>query len=87
VRRVTNLETPLLLHILQRLSSLVAGSAESPMKIDQTDHVAENRRLCTEGETCARPLPNRIIKASLILETILVIAVLGVDFVASLLNS
>src|SRR5207253_9261943 len=42
-------------------------------------------RACAEGETCARPLPNRVIKVSLILATILVVAVLGIDFVAPLL--
>ncbi|SDI87641.1 MULTISPECIES: mercuric transporter MerT family protein [Bradyrhizobium] len=45
-------------------------------------------RACTDGEACARPLPNRIVKTSLILATILVIAALGLDFVAPLfLNS
>ena len=45
-------------------------------------------RTCTEGEVCARPLPNRIVKAGLILATILVAAALGLDFVAPLfLNS
>jgi mercuric ion transport protein len=44
-------------------------------------------RACAEGETCARPLPNRVIKVSLILATILVVAALGIDFVAPLLNS
>jgi mercuric ion transport protein len=41
-------------------------------------------RACAEGETCARPLPNRIVKASLILATILVGAALGLDFIAPL---
>lgn len=41
-------------------------------------------RTCAEGEVCARPLPNRIVKASLILATILVVAALGLDFVAPL---
>jgi mercuric ion transport protein len=45
-------------------------------------------RACTDGEACARPLPNRIVKTSLILATILVVAALGLDFVAPLfLNS
>ena len=39
-------------------------------------------RGCAEGEACARPLPNRIVKASLILATILVAAALGLDFIA-----
>jgi mercuric ion transport protein len=45
-------------------------------------------RACTDGEVCARPLPNRIVKTSLILATILVVAALGFDFIAPLfLNS
>src|SRR5712691_10185647 len=45
-------------------------------------------RACDDGEACARPLPNRIVKASLILATILVAAALGLDFIAPLfLNS
>jgi mercuric ion transport protein len=39
-------------------------------------------RACAKGETCARPLSNRIVKASLILATILVAAALGIDFIA-----
>jgi mercuric ion transport protein len=42
-------------------------------------------RTCTEGEVCARPLPNRIVKASLILATILVAVALGLDVVAPFL--
>lgn len=45
-------------------------------------------RTCAEGEACARPLPNRIVKASLILATILVAAALGLDIIAPIfLNS
>jgi mercuric ion transport protein len=45
-------------------------------------------RDCADGEACARPLPNRIVKASLILATVLVVAALGLDFIAPLfLNS
>src|SRR6266567_5954571 len=45
-------------------------------------------RACGDGETCARPLSNRIVKTSLILATILVVAALGFDFIAPLfLNS
>jgi mercuric ion transport protein len=45
-------------------------------------------RACADGEDCARPLPNRIVKTSLILATILVVAALGLDFIAPLfLNS
>ena len=39
---------------------------------------------CTDGETCARPLPNRLIKAGLVLATVLVIAALGFDLLAPL---
>src|SRR6266700_2146241 len=39
---------------------------------------------CADGEACARPLPNRIVKASLIVATMLVIAALGLDFIAPL---
>src|SRR5215831_1112357 len=38
-------------------------------------------RACAEGEACARPLPNRIVKTSLIVATILVAAALGLDFI------
>ena len=41
-------------------------------------------RACSDGEVCARPLPNRIVKASLILATILIVAALGLDFLAPL---
>ena len=45
-------------------------------------------RACTDGDACARPLSNRIVKTSLILATILVVAALGLDFIAPLfLNS
>jgi mercuric ion transport protein len=40
---------------------------------------------CADGETCGRPLPNRIVRAGLILATILTVAALGFDFVAPLL--
>jgi mercuric ion transport protein len=42
-------------------------------------------RTCAEGEVCARPLPNRIVKVSLILATILVAAALGLDVIAPFL--
>jgi mercuric ion transport protein len=45
-------------------------------------------RACADGEACARLLPNRIVKTSLVLATILVVAALGLDFIAPLfLNS
>src|SRR5947208_1087374 len=34
---------------------------------------------CADGEACARPLPNRFVKAGLVIATVLVIAALGVD--------
>jgi hypothetical protein len=41
-----------------------------------------------DGEACARPLPNRTVKTSLVLATILVVVALGFDFIAPLfLNS
>ena len=40
---------------------------------------------CADGEVCARPLPNRIVKTGLVLATILVIGALGLDFLAPLL--
>jgi len=39
---------------------------------------------CAKGEACAIPLPNRFVKAGLILATVLVIAALGLDFLAPL---
>jgi mercuric ion transport protein len=44
-----------------------------------------SRRACAEGEACARPLPSRLVKAALIVATILVVAALGFDFLAPLL--
>ena len=45
-------------------------------------------RSCADGAACARPLPNRIVKISLLLATILVVAALGLGFIAPLfLNS
>jgi len=41
-------------------------------------------RACADGEACARPLPTRIVKTSLIVATILVVAALGLDFIAPL---
>jgi len=34
---------------------------------------------CADGEVCARPLPNRLVKTGLALATILVVAALGFD--------
>jgi|SRR5882672_985216 len=44
-----------------------------------------SKRVCADGEACARPLPNRLVKAALVAATILVMAALGFDFLASLL--
>jgi mercuric ion transport protein len=45
-------------------------------------------RACSDGGACARPLSNRIVKTSLIIATILIVAALGLDFIAPLfLNS
>ncbi len=41
-------------------------------------------RSCADNEACARPLPNRNVKTSLVLATILVVAALGLDFIAPL---
>jgi mercuric ion transport protein len=47
-----------------------------------------SKRACADGAACARPLSKRIVKTSLILATILVVAALGFDFIAPLfLNS
>jgi mercuric ion transport protein len=43
-----------------------------------------SRRACADGEACARLLPSRVVKTSLILATILVAAALGLDFIAPL---
>jgi mercuric ion transport protein len=42
-------------------------------------------RVCADGEVCARPLPNRIVKAGLVLATILVLGALAFDFLAPLI--
>ena len=39
---------------------------------------------CTGGGACAHPLPNRFVKAGLVIATVLVIAALGVDFLSPL---
>ena len=43
-----------------------------------------SKSACTDGEACARPLPNRLVKTGLIVATILVVAALGFDFLAPL---
>lgn len=43
---------------------------------------------CASGETCARPMPSRLVRFGLILATLLVVAALGFDFLAAFfLNS
>jgi mercuric ion transport protein len=42
---------------------------------------------CADGEACARPLPNRLVKIALIAATVLVIAAFGFDYVAPYLLS
>lgn len=44
-----------------------------------------SKRACAGGEACARPLPNRLVKAALVVATVLVVAALGFDFLAPLL--
>jgi mercuric ion transport protein len=43
------------------------------------------KRACTEGEVCARPLPNRVVKLGRVLATIFVIAAVAFDFLAPLI--
>jgi len=43
------------------------------------------QRACADGEVCARPLPNRLVKAGLVVATVLVLAALGFDLLAPLL--
>lgn len=40
---------------------------------------------CGEGEACARPLPNKLVKSGLIFATVLVVADLAFNFAAPLL--
>lgn len=42
-------------------------------------------RACAEGNACARPLSNRLVKAALVVAAILVAAALGIDLFAPLL--
>ena len=43
------------------------------------------KRACGDGEVCARPLPNRVVKLGLVVATILVIGALAFDFLAPLI--
>ncbi len=38
---------------------------------------------CADGEACARPLPNKLVKVTLIAATVIVIAAWGFDYVAA----
>jgi mercuric ion transport protein len=40
------------------------------------------KRACTGGKTCTYPLSNRLVKGTLVLATLLVVAALGLDFIA-----
>jgi mercuric ion transport protein len=40
---------------------------------------------CTDGEACARPLPRRFVKVTLVVATALVIVAFGFDLIAPLL--
>ena len=45
----------------------------------------DSKRVCADGESCTRPLPNRLVKTALVVATVLVLAALGFDFIAPLL--
>ena len=45
----------------------------------------DSKFTCADAETCARPLPSRLVKVALVVATILVVAALGFDFLAPLL--
>jgi len=40
------------------------------------------RAACAEDETCARPLPNRLVKIVLVAATVIVLAAIGFDYIA-----
>ena len=40
---------------------------------------------CAEGDACARPLPNRLVRRTLVVATLLVAAAIGFDLLAPLL--
>ena len=45
------------------------------------------KRACTNGEACAYPQPNRLVKIALVVATILVVAALGLEVLAPLFLS
>lgn len=44
-----------------------------------------SKRACADGDACARPLPNRLVKTALVVATILVAVALGFDLLVPLL--
>ena len=42
---------------------------------------------CADGDACARPLPNRLVKTGLIVASLLAVAALGFDFLAPLFHT
>ena len=44
-----------------------------------------SKTVCADGESCAHPWPNRLVKTALVVATVLVLAALGFDFIAPLL--
>lgn len=46
-----------------------------------------SKRRCAEGDSCARPLPNKVVKVVLLLATVVVVAAIGFDYVAPYLLS
>jgi mercuric ion transport protein len=45
----------------------------------------DSKTVCAADEACARQLPRRLVKAALVVATVLVLAALGFDFLAPLL--
>jgi mercuric ion transport protein len=44
-----------------------------------------SKLVCTEGEACARPLSNWLVRLGFVVATVLVVAAIGFDFLAPLL--
>jgi mercuric ion transport protein len=42
---------------------------------------------CAEGEVCARPLPNQLVKTGLVLATVLVAGAIGLDLIGPYLSN
>ena len=42
---------------------------------------------CAEGEVCARPLPNYLVKTGLVLATVLVAGAIGLDLIGPYLSN